>query len=93
MNIYSVWLGATGYGADYAAVLLAKNIHDAVDYAFEKHFDPGDRSLIGYRARLVGVADPEFVGGDPYAGEEKALGASRAGDTDSRVVLVANAGG
>lgn len=87
MNIYRVCSDDWGYGANYAVVLLAESMDEAVELAHEHWLEratPFGKS-IGYRAKLVGVAGPEFTGGGysdlPWL------------DDDPRVVLVANAGG
>lgn len=89
MNIYRVWLNGWGYGAEYAVVLLAESMDEAIDHAF-KYLGvmyPGDaREELGYRAALVGTADPEFVGGHPDVDDPWPC-------DDPRVVLLANAGG
>ena len=94
MNIYRVVADRWGYGTDYAVVVLAENINDAIDHAF-RHYIPRTAGPggpeIGYRARLVGVADPEFVGGMPDDIQDPLWGSKEEGD--EILVLVANAGG
>lgn len=87
MNIYRICLDNWGYGASYAVVLLAEDMDAAIDLAFSEFLDRrtpfGDE--LGYRAKLVGVVDPEFEGGGysdlPWL------------ENHPRAVLVANAGG